>query len=68
MRALLIVLLLAGCEQYYRYPCQDPANWETARCQKPLCEVNQECPEHVFNGQKNMEPEVKKEGKNECAR
>lgn len=68
MRALLIVLLLAGCEQYYRYPCQDPANWETARCQKPLCEVNQECPEHVFNGQKAMEPEVKKEGKNECAR
>jgi hypothetical protein len=68
MRALLIVLLLAGCEQYYRYPCQDPANWETARCQKPVCEVNQECPEHVFNGQKNMEPEVKKEGKNECAR
>ena len=42
MRALLILplLLLAGCEQRYRYACQDPGNWESAQCQKPLCEVN----------------------------
>lgn len=66
MRWLLLALLLAGCDQRYRYPCQNPDNWETKRCQKPMCEVNQECPEHVFNGQKAMEPEIKKEPKNDC--
>lgn len=76
MRALIAVLVmgalgvgLASCEQRYRYACQDPGNWESAQCQKPLCEVNQECPEHVFNGQKAMEPEIKKEpAKNDCAK
>lgn len=42
-------LLMAGCDTRYRYACQDPANWEKPACQKPLCEVNRECPEHIFN-------------------
>lgn len=80
MRWLLIgLMLLAGCEQRYRYACQDPANWETAQCQKPLCEVNQDCPDHVFIDQKRMDPyikgapavepkEIDKGGKNDCAK
>ena len=82
MRALLIVaLLLAGCEQRYRYACQNPENWESAQCQKPLCEVNQDCPDHVFIDQKRMDPyinrgtapaadtkETDKGGKNDCAK
>lgn len=45
------VLALAGCEQHYRYPCQDPANWDKAICQAPLCEVNRDCPKYIFENQ-----------------
>ena len=45
----LAVLVLAGCDfELYRYPCQDPDNWNKAECQKPLCEVSRTCPEHIF--------------------
>lgn len=37
----------------YRYPCQDPANWDKAICQKPQCDVTRTCPEHVFKGQRD---------------
>jgi hypothetical protein len=30
-----------------------------------MCEVNQECPEHIFAGSK-LEAEVKKEVKSDC--
>ena len=55
--AACVPLLLAGCDgdyQYYRYACQDPANWETAECKKPLCEVSRTCPEHIFNTEKEL--------------
>jgi hypothetical protein len=44
------VLFLAGCGDFeiYRYACQDPANWGSEECQKPLCEVSRTCPEHIF--------------------
>ena len=45
---LSFALLLAGCSQAYRYPCQNPENWDKDFCQKPLCEVNRDCPEHIF--------------------
>jgi hypothetical protein len=44
----LPVVIAAGCNERYRYPCQDPKNWETAQCQKPLCEVHRQCPELIF--------------------
>lgn len=50
---------LTGCSDgTYRYPCQDPANWETADCKPPICEVNGYCPvdlvgEDVYNGTSN---------------
>lgn len=53
----LLVLALSGCgyDGHFRYPCQDPANWEAPDCKPPLCEVNGACPEDlvgtdVFNG------------------
>jgi hypothetical protein len=55
--AACVPLLLVGCSgdyQYYRYPCQDPANWETAECKKPLCEVSRTCPEHIFDNEKEV--------------
>jgi hypothetical protein len=44
----LPVLMVIGCEQRYRYPCQDPENWKSAECQKPKCEVHRDCPDIIF--------------------
>lgn len=54
---LLLPLALAifGGDRY-RYPCQDPANWENLECKKPICEINRNCPEHIF---KEVEQVVK---------
>jgi hypothetical protein len=38
--ALLLVIGLTACgvfEGKYRYECQDPENWGTPKCTKPLC-------------------------------
>lgn len=51
MKKILIMLpfvMLAGCDQYYRYPCQNPENWNSPSCHKPECEINRQCPEHIF--------------------
>jgi len=51
MRLLItagLALLLTACDYRYRYPCQDVTKWNDVRCQKPLCEVHQECPHHVL--------------------
>ena len=48
------VVMLAGCEQAYRYPCQDPANWHEPECKRPICEVNRDCPEYIFEGNPNI--------------
>ena len=45
---LSICLIILGCENNYRYPCQDPENWELKQCKKPICEVNRDCPEYIF--------------------
>jgi hypothetical protein len=44
-----ILLAVFGGDRF-RYPCQDPANWDSAECQKPRCEVTRTCPEHIFKG------------------
>jgi hypothetical protein len=54
---LLLLLLPLGLAYFsgdrYRYPCQDPSNWEKDICKKPLCDVNRTCPEHIFKGQRD---------------
>ena len=49
MRFLLIatILILAGCEDRYRYPCQNPKNFYKQECQKPACLFSQQCPEYL---------------------
>ena len=37
----------------YRYPCQDPENWDKDFCKMPICDVNRTCPEHIFKGQRD---------------
>lgn len=40
-------------KESFRYPCQDPENWDKPICQKPACDVTRTCPEHVFKGQRD---------------
>jgi hypothetical protein len=55
--AALALMFVSGCgyDGHYRYPCQDPANWELAECKPPICTANGACPvdlvgEDVVNG------------------
>ena len=50
MRKLLLLsllLILTACEDRYRYHCQDPANWNQERCQRPKCLFTQDCPDYL---------------------
>jgi hypothetical protein len=40
--------LLAGCEDRFRYPCQDPKNWELAECKPPICTATATCPDQLI--------------------
>lgn len=54
MLLLLLPLSLAMCsKESFRYPCQDPSNWDKDFCKMPLCDVNRTCPEHIFKGQRD---------------
>jgi hypothetical protein len=50
--ALPLALAVFGGDRF-RYPCQDPSNWDKPMCQKPACDVTRSCPEHIFKGQKD---------------
>lgn len=49
MKFLIVCCLamLAGCEDRYRYTCQDPDNFFIKECQKPRCQFTQTCPEYL---------------------
>jgi hypothetical protein len=47
-----VMLAVFGGDRF-RYPCQDPDNWDKAECQKPKCDVTRTCPEHIFKGQRD---------------
>ena len=42
-----IAVFLVGCQDHYRYPCQNPDNFYKAECQKPKCLFTQMCPEYL---------------------
>ena len=51
MKKILIILpflLLAGCKFHYRYPCQDPANWDKEWCSNDVCKVDGTCTEKLI--------------------
>ena len=53
----LLLLLPIGLAVFsgdrFRYPCQDPANWDKDICKMPVCDVTRTCPEHIFKGQRD---------------
>ena len=52
LASIMLALTVTSCsfDGSFRYECQDPANWDKDICQKPLCDVTRQCPEHVFKG------------------
>ncbi len=38
------VLAMAGCDERYRYPCQDPAKQGSAECSPEICASTDMCP------------------------
>jgi hypothetical protein len=40
----LCVFILAGCQEIYRYPCQDPARKHEYQCKPEVCEETRTCP------------------------
>jgi hypothetical protein len=49
---ILLPIALAFCSgDRFRYPCQNPENWDKDFCKMPLCDVTRTCPEHIFKGQ-----------------
>jgi hypothetical protein len=48
---VILAALLSGCgyDGHFRYPCQDPANWENAECKPPICTANGACPEDLVS-------------------
>lgn len=54
------VFMLSGCEDQYRYPCQNPDNFAKAECQRPKCLFTQMCPDYlvapILKDQINAQP------------
>lgn len=65
---VLLILLPIGLAFFggdkFRYPCQDPANWDKDICKFPQCDVTRTCPEHVFKGQRDPRLGPPKDGIN----
>lgn len=63
---LLLPLGLALCSgDRFRYPCQDPSNWDKDFCKMPICDVTRTCPEHIFKGQRDPRLGPPKDGQNQ---
>ena len=48
----VLLVVLAGCEDRFRYPCQDPKNWENAECKAPVCTATGTCPQQLITIEK----------------
>ncbi len=44
---LLPVALAFFGKDSFRYPCQDPQNWQNAECKPPICTATGTCPEQL---------------------
>jgi len=45
--AAVFALLFMGCQDRFRYPCQDPKNWDKEECKPPLCTATGTCPSQL---------------------
>lgn len=49
--AVVAVFILAG-DGFYRYPCQDPLNFNKPECNVPLCLADESCTSMLINLEK----------------
>jgi hypothetical protein len=53
MRYLILFVLVAiaaafsACSDRFRYPCQDPNNWDKPECKPPICTATVTCPDDL---------------------
>ena len=49
LAVIVLTLALSSCnfDGKFRYPCQDPANWDKDECKPPICTVNGAWPEDL---------------------
>jgi hypothetical protein len=57
----VLLVILTGCHDSYRYPCQDPQNWGKAECEPPQCEAAGVCTKdlvtkEIYNAYKQKNP------------
>jgi hypothetical protein len=45
---ILTLLFLYGCDNHYRYPCQDPKNWNKIECNNEVCRAEGTCTDIVL--------------------
>jgi len=48
----ILLVLLTGCEDRFRYKCQDPQNWEAPDCKPPVCTATGTCPDQLITIEK----------------
>lgn len=51
--APLVLAYFSNGGESFRYPCQNPDNWDKPMCKMPACDVTRTCPEHIFKGQRD---------------
>jgi hypothetical protein len=49
---LIVLVMLSACEDRYRYPCQNPENWELDECKPPICTASGTCPDQLVTIEK----------------
>lgn len=49
----LVLAYFSNGGESFRYPCQNPENWDKPMCQLPTCDVTRTCPAHIFKGQRD---------------
>lgn len=52
----------------FRYPCQDPANWEKDVCKRPLCESTGTCPDYLIKPIEEQNKPIPAIGVNNCGK
>lgn len=48
-----VVLFREAGDGFYRYPCQDPALWDSPSCNPPLCQADNTCTDYLINRETN---------------
>jgi predicted small lipoprotein YifL len=59
---LALSLTSCGYDGQFRYPCQDPKNWETAECKPPICTSTGTCPVDLVKTSDGTTATVEPEG------